>query len=49
MLARQKKKILIGILILLIPIIIPFITTIIDIFFSLGQYFGTIARNVSGM
>jgi hypothetical protein len=46
---KNKKKtwIILGVAVLLIPVILPFFTVLIDIFLNLGRYFGTIARNTS--
>lgn len=49
MLVKNKKRLLYIGIILLIPILLPLITTIIEILFSLGQYFGSIARTVSSI
>lgn len=49
MLAKHRKKILLVFLILMIPIFLPLFITIIQILFSLGQYFGSIARTVSSI
>ncbi len=47
MLVKHKKTILITTIILLIPILIPFLTTLIDIILNLGRYFGSLARTIS--
>ena len=40
----SNKYIVIGIVILLIPVILPILNTTIDILLNLGRVFGTIAR-----
>lgn len=49
MLIKNKKKLFFIGIMLLIPILLPLFTTIIEILFSLGQYFGSIARSVSSI
>lgn len=43
----SKKYIIMGIIILLIPVILPVLNTLIDILVNLGRVFGTLARQAA--
>lgn len=42
--SENKKLFLFLLLLIALPILVPLISTIIDILFNLGIYFGSIAR-----
>lgn len=43
----SKKYIIIGIIVLLIPVILPVLNTLVDILINLGRVFGTLARQAA--